>query len=92
MNEFYDVPTNFIDSYKKLNVMDKKKELLERIRMQANNYRIVCKDVFGIDKSFIRDVAENVDINNDDEFLNALFSYVVEIDNQVGVFVEKTIK
>ena len=86
------ISNQYIESYKKLNVNDKKKELLERLKTQANNYRTVCESVFGVNKSFVNGLVEKVDINNDDEFLNALFSFVVEIDNQVGTFVEKTIK
>ena len=86
------ISNQYIESYKKLNVNDKKKELFERLKTQANNYRTVCKSVLGVNKSFVNELVEKVDINNEDEFLNALFSFAVEIDNQVGTFVEKTIK
>ena len=88
MNEI----TDFVDAYKKLSVQDKKIELLNRVKTISDNYREVCASLIGTDKKFVVGDIENVDINNEDELLNALFSYVIEIDSQVGVFVEKTVE
>lgn len=88
MNEI----TDFVDAYKKLNVQDKKIELLNRVKTISDNYREVCANLVGIDKKFVVGNLENVDVNNEDELLNALFSYVIEIDSQVGVFVDKAVE
>ena len=90
MDDLKEISNRFIESYKSLEIEDKKRELLERVKLLSDNYREICNAKFGVNNNF---VTENIgNINNDEELLNALFAYVIEIDNQVGVIVENTIK
>ena len=87
-----DISEIYVDSYKKLSIEDKKRELLDRVMTLSESYREACNTTFGVNKKFINENFDNIDINNEDELFNALFSYVIELDGQVGVFVENTIK
>lgn len=93
MDDRKKVSLEYVESYKNLSIEDKKKELLEKIKSRSEGFRELCSHFFGIDERFVIDkMNDNYDIMNEDEFLNAMFYYLIELDTQVDIIMENVVE
>lgn len=85
-----DISNDYINSFKKLDVNEKKKEILYKIKNMSDNYRLINDNFFSVNECFV-DNNGIINVNDDSVFLDTVFSYLVEADNQVGIMIEKGI-
>ncbi len=85
-----DISNDYINSFKKLDINEKKKELLYKIKSMSDNYRLINDNFFNVNEVFV-DNDGIINVNDDNILLDTIFSYIIEVDNQVGIMIEKGI-
>ena len=85
-----DISNDYINSFKKLDISEKKKELLYKIKSMSDNYRLINDNFFNVNEVFV-DNDGIINVNDDNILLDTIFSYIIEADNQVGIMIEKGI-
>lgn len=85
-----DISNDYINSFKKLDINEKKKELLYKIKSMSDNYRLINDNFFNVNEVFV-DNDGIINVNDDNILLDTIFSYIIEADNQVGIMIEKGI-